>query len=282
MTDGNSLINLGKPANTLIEKVSDAIGVLYEPNRIINNARAEANALKIMAEARIEVTELEYRTFQRLAREESRKQENIESIIGYSLSALTEASRPYDIEDDWLVNFFDKSKLISDHEMQKAWAKILAGEAGNPGSFSKKTVNLMSDLEKRDAILFIKLCSFIVYLSGEKIPMIFDSSAEIYNSVDLNFVNLTQLSNMGLINYLPIAGFVRKDYKTNTFANYGTTKFQIDFNEENKNREIRTGEVLLTSVGKEIASIISPELVEGFDDYLFQELRKQKLTVIRE
>ena len=47
MTDVNSIINLGdlaKPATSLIEKISDAAGVLYEPARIRKKAEAEADA----------------------------------------------------------------------------------------------------------------------------------------------------------------------------------------------------------------------------------------------
>lgn len=58
MTNDNSLISLGdltKPASVLIEKISDAIGVLYEPRRIIKKAEAEVTAEKIKAIANIEL-----------------------------------------------------------------------------------------------------------------------------------------------------------------------------------------------------------------------------------
>jgi len=45
MADGTSLINLGdlsKPATVLIEKISAAVGALYEPRHIKRVAQAEA------------------------------------------------------------------------------------------------------------------------------------------------------------------------------------------------------------------------------------------------
>ena len=45
MSDGSSLINLGdvsKPVTVLIKKISNAVGVLYEPRRITKAAEAEA------------------------------------------------------------------------------------------------------------------------------------------------------------------------------------------------------------------------------------------------
>jgi hypothetical protein len=52
MDPSNSLINLGdlsKPANTLVEKISDAIGGIFRPYQIRRIAQAEAEADKIRA-----------------------------------------------------------------------------------------------------------------------------------------------------------------------------------------------------------------------------------------
>jgi len=64
MADGSSIINLGdlaKPATVLIEKISNAVGVLYEPRRVIKKAHAEAEAEKIKALAGIELSDIEQR-----------------------------------------------------------------------------------------------------------------------------------------------------------------------------------------------------------------------------
>jgi hypothetical protein len=50
------LAAISKPANTLIEKVSSALGILYEPARIKRAAHAESEADKIRAIGRIEVS----------------------------------------------------------------------------------------------------------------------------------------------------------------------------------------------------------------------------------
>ena len=134
---GNSLINLGdlsKPANTLIEKISDAIGGLYKPFQIRRVAEAEADADNIRAVAHIEVTELQHRAMSRLFAEEAKKQHNIEAITLKALPDIKPESQPKNVEDDWIINFFDKCRLISDEQMQSLWARILAGETNSPGN----------------------------------------------------------------------------------------------------------------------------------------------------
>ena len=169
MTDGGALVNIGelsKPATVLIEKISDAIGGIAKPHQIRRVAQAEADAARIAATAQIEITELHRRAFGRFITEEAKKQENIESITAKSIPLLEETAQPQNIEDDWITNFFDKSRLISDDDMQNLWSKVLAGEANSPGKFSKRTVNLLSSLDKNDATLFTKLCGFC-WVSGD-------------------------------------------------------------------------------------------------------------------
>ena len=83
MSDGNPLINLGdisKPVTLLIEKVSNAIGVLYEPQRIRKQAEAEAEAEKIKALASIELNEIQQRAVDRFVDTGTEKRENPETL----------------------------------------------------------------------------------------------------------------------------------------------------------------------------------------------------------
>src|SRR5690349_16709473 len=108
--EGGPLINfgdLGKPATTLIEKVSDAVGGIAKPWQIRRTAQAEADAEIIRAEARIQISEIERRAIVRMVREEGHKQENIESITGKAIPDLNPDAKPENIEKDWLTHFFE-------------------------------------------------------------------------------------------------------------------------------------------------------------------------------
>ena len=129
---GAALIDLGnlsKPADTLIKKVSNAVGVLFEPRQIKRVAKAKAEAARIEAQSEIEITDLHRRAARRWIEEEAHRQENMEAVTAKAVPLLTKASKPDSVEDDWLVNFFDKSRIVSDDEMQGLWSRVLAGEA---------------------------------------------------------------------------------------------------------------------------------------------------------
>jgi hypothetical protein len=87
-----SLKNLGelsKPANTLIDKVSSAIGGVFEPWQIKRVAGAEAEVSLIKAKSEIEITDLHRRAIHRFVEEEANRQEIMQEITKKSILHLS-------------------------------------------------------------------------------------------------------------------------------------------------------------------------------------------------
>lgn len=264
-----SLVNLGdlsKPANTLIEKVSSAIGGIFEPWQIKRVAKAEAEAGLIRAKTEIEITNLHRRAMHRFVEEEANRQENMEEITRKSLPHLAEESNPENMENDWVTNFFDKSRIVSDQEMQSIWAQVLAGEANAPGSFSKRTVNLLGDLDKQDAELFQTLCRF-GWISGNLTPLVFDTQDKIYNDLGINFGSLSHLDSLGLIQFSGISGFNIQRLPKNFAVSYCGQVLPLAMSKETDNT-LSIGKVLLTQAGHELARVVKVPGVDGFYDYV--------------
>jgi len=105
----NPLINISdviKPVDTMIEKIANAIGVLYEPARIKRTALANAEANRIMFLSNLDLEEeTDRRAIQRLVYEERSKLENIENVIGISIEHVLCSAKPEEVETDWLSFF---------------------------------------------------------------------------------------------------------------------------------------------------------------------------------
>ena len=264
-----SLVNLGelsKPANTLIEKISNAVGVLYQPRQIRRVAEAEAAAALIEAQSEIEITDLHRRAARRFFEEEAQRQKNMEDVTAKALPQLKEDANPGAIEDDWFVNFFDKSRIVSDHEMQDLWSRVLAGEANVPGTYSKRTVNSLSDLDKAEADLFTKLCGF-VWIIPYLAPLVFDEKAEIYNNHGINFENLLHLDSIGLIQFNEVGNLVIFNLPKRFAAEYYGRVLTLEMPKDADN-ELGIGKVTLTRIGKELKPICGSKPVEGFWEYV--------------
>jgi hypothetical protein len=270
-----SLINLGelgKPANTLVEKISDAIGGIARPWQIVRVAQAEAEAEKIRALTQIEVTELQRRALVRFLAEEAKRQNNIEGITAKALPEVSPEAKPENMEDDWIANFFDKCRLISDGEMQFLWARILAEEANAPGRFSKRTVDLVGTLDRSDALLFAQLCGFAVSL-GEMYPLIYEAGDEIYTKQGINFESLSHLESLGLIRFSELAGYLRTGFGQRGNVPYFGTGIWIEFPQP-ENNQMQVGKVLLTKAGRQLAPISGAKAVEGFVNYVREQWKR--------
>lgn len=272
MSEPSALINIGelsKPVTTLIEKIADATGVLYEPQRIRRRAKAEADADLVKAQTHIAISDLQRRALQRFVQEEGKKQANIEDITEQAIPLIGETSTPENVEEDWIANFFDKCRIVSDEEMQKLWSKILAGEANTPGSISVRTVNLLASLDKSDAELFAKFCGFCFFF-GEIMPMIFDEEAGIYNDRGITFSSLSHLDSIGLVTFNKL-GYLRKGKFQEFQLFYYGEAMVIEFPDDTVNT-LQTGCASLTQSGQQLAPICKSEPVPGFQEYVAERL----------
>lgn len=264
-----SVVNLGalsKPADTLIKKVSNALGGAFAPYQIKRVAKAEAEAAIIKAESEIAITDLQRRAMHRFFDEEAKRQHNIETITEKAIPRLVDNSSPEAVEDDWVTNFFDKSRIVSDSKMQDLWARVLAGEANSPGSYSKRTVNLMGDLDKSDAELFMKLCSF-GWIIGNFTPLIFDTQAKIYNDNGINFGSVIHLESLGLIQFESLSGYNRQKLPKNFTVLYCSKPLHLTMPKDVDN-ELLIGQVLLTRAGQELAAICESPGIAEFREYV--------------
>ena len=279
MSDG-SLMNLGdlaKPIDTLIKKISKGTGILYEPRRIRNVAKAESDAAKIKTESEIEIADLRHRAEQRRLEEEMRHQKNIEDIIDKAEPHLNENANPENMEDDWIANFFDKCRIVSDSDMQSLWARVLAGEAHVPGTYSKRTVNFISELDKNEADLFTKLCGF-GWKIGIVIPLVFDQRTQIYTSNGINFDALSHLDSIGLVQFQSAGNFVlHLSPKDVLKVHYYGRPLHIEMPKDSK-ADLNIGKISLTRIGEELALICGSKPVDGFYEYA-KEQWKQYLPV---
>lgn len=245
--------DVSKTANLLIEKISDAIGGYYRPSQIRRIAEAKADAARIRTVSQIETTALQRRALERFVSEEAQKQQNIESVTVKALPDLSDSAKPQDIDNDWITNFFDKCRLVSNDEMQTLWAKVLSGEANQPGGYAKRTVNLLSSLDKTDANLFRELCSF-GWAIGDFSPLIFDDNSPLLENHNLSFASLTHLDSIGLATFSGIGGFSRKLLQKRILVSYFGLHVDIEFENETDN-VLPAGRVLLTQAGVELSRI---------------------------
>ena len=264
--------DLGKPATTLIEKVSDAIGGIAKPWQIKRVASAEAKAEIIHAEARIKIGDLERRAIERMVQEEARKQENIENITYKAAEKISNNSDPGNLDNDWITYFFDHCRSVSDGDMQDLWSRILAAESEHSGSYSRQTIDLLSKIDKNDAQLMQALFNF----SFSGIVYVKEANDPIYQSKGLNFSKICDLESLGIIQFNSLSGYKlnQKDRVINII--YFNNVIQITLKDDPP--ALKVGQVLLTRTEKELIGLTEKHFDVEFMNYFMQSFADSGLN----
>lgn len=268
------LVLLGAgPAAVLVKRASDAVGGLFRSRQIIRIAEAEADAKLIHARTDVEIENLRERARSRARTEEMIHQNNMELILAKSIDHLGEDASPEKMEQDWIINFFEKGRLISDEGMQELWARILAGEANRPGSFSRRTVNIMNDIDEKCAELFVNACGYVWQVGSQMIPIFHSDEINrnhIYDTRDIIFLDLQHLEDVGLLRHQGLGIQFTNDSSSPVVAIYFGKIVEINLQE---NQSMHISNTIFTVAGRELYSLVrsSVQPVEGFFEFVYDK-----------
>lgn len=264
------------PIMKLINTVSKGIGKLINPYLIKSEAKARAAANIVLAESDNIIKIMNEETQQKLfsSREEflnNRRSVNNFKVINQSLQYLPENVDNTPVDEDWIIDFFNKSQDISNEMMQQIWAQILTKEVTKPGSFSLRTLNVVKMMNKNDAELFsfvsnffVKLDSNYMFLSSidskSKLMMEFYKKNQVYRN------KIIQLENLGLLN--PRLNLFSIESLRNVSVEYFSNKFELI----NKSQDILFLESnLLTDIGIELYEICGSNESKEFISLVIKE-----------
>lgn len=178
----------------------------------IDKAKAETEAMLIRAQAigplaeslgiaKEEAIALVLRSEQRDCYEKIRHQKNIENIAQQAPEMLPPVASDEPVDQDWTADFLENCKNVSSEEMQSIWARILAGEVAQPGSFSKRTLAFVKTLSKPEAFLFSKFCNLLWKHPDNYYVHIALSNNRLRDDFGISYLDLVELDSLGLIKH---------------------------------------------------------------------------------
>ncbi|WP_373242247.1 DUF2806 domain-containing protein [Lacrimispora indolis] len=180
-------------------------GILDKEVRQINASEEEEKNLYDVIElygdnkqSVAEVRKLYLRTCSRVLSQEMRKQENIENVISKAQEILQDENNveKEDVNEDWLMRFFNSIQDIGNEDMQTLWGKILAGEIKNPNTFTLRSLDTLSKITKGEAMLFKNMVPYIINYNGTRAILNDIGLNENYN---ISYGTIVELAECGLI-----------------------------------------------------------------------------------
>lgn len=286
----DNLPSVGSTVDKIIGAVERAFGAVYRPYGMKREADAEAYRLttiesaKTQAEAhrnlervraKVEADlireegkfNLESRLQARLQHEALMQQQNIERIVVGALDGPEENVGDEEIDPDWLGEFFERSKTVSRPEMQALWSKVLALEAGAPGRFSRRSLDILRGMSHREAMQFRFVCRLAVgygdngvrrsIIDGARYDhWIWESSAPEIDLArfGLPFLAIKSMMRIGLVHDEHVSS-QESARGEELLVRFSTTSLRL----RAKRRGVCIRSYALTDVGRELSLLVTPE-----------------------
>lgn len=174
------------------------------------------------------------------------------------------------------------SKTAYDDTIRSMWAKLVAGESLEPGTFSKRTMSVLSDMSSADAKAFGRLCSMCVFkangLTIESEALVIlqeDESKTSFNGEAFTYSDRSSLESFGLIDSTLSCFFeVRPGGKDSVIA--GSEIIVLE-NRSKSTIEFTTSPVF-TKTGVQLSRLCEIGIGEGLSYYLTQMASKKGLV----
>ena len=222
---------------------------------------------------------------------------NLIRILGKAVPQITDQAMLSSVTDDWAANFRDKARTCFDDDMADIWAQLLAGEVNKPGSYSRKSVNILADMEPHDAQLFkaVADCKLIPVdpvvnnevRTGVKRsflqpkPMILDCTHSIYLSNGIEADSLERLDWLGLVNHGLDGMHITENLRMGATVAYEYRSGYLLLRAENKSVTVKFGCTSFTPAGIELSELCPMEHPSGFIEYLDETWSNEGILVSR-
>lgn len=167
---------------------------------------------------------------------------------------------------DWFMRFYDIVGNISDGEMQALWARILAGELHQKGTYSLQLLDILKNFTQKQAELVNRVCSHC-FMSEDKafIP----NDQEYSKFVGITYQDILDLDGLGLMNssgIISLSANVKPDRPFDLINNQLRMVVKCS-GQENTEKEFNFSQFPFTSAGRELIKLLGKR---GSDqDFLF-------------
>lgn len=196
------------------------------------------------------------------------------NIVSKAIEMIGPTAQPYNIDSDWLAQFMDKARLVSDSDFQVIWGNILAGECNAPGSVPKGLLHVVEQMDKDLANSFMKISALAVnFVDNDKkifLPIMIknkeDDFTYLYSNLFLE--DLIDLEAIGLITYSDEGFSYKIEKKECIVIKYFDQEYKLPYNCE----KFDLGMVLFTKIGQALYNVVYPEKVDGFFDEVCSRL----------
>lgn len=301
------MLGLSKSTEKIISSIEKACGAIYRPIGTRLEADAEAYKIKKIesaksesknkslvdaANTKIEIKRLESnekasieaRAQERKRHSETKKLKNLDNCVAIAISNtsdndISDASRDPNL--DWLEEWVLHAERANSEDMQEMWGRILSGEVKQPGSFSIKSLTVLSNLSYEEAELFERLCNLlchyfdkpILITGSDKNSLLYQLISNSRTNIELNEFGISAsglmtLKEAGLI-FTETLGFGNLSKGDEIYVSYQDRKFTLIA----KHGKPHILGYSLTPAGAELSTLTTPTYHKKYEETFISAMK---------
>lgn len=204
---------------------------------------------------------------------------NLARTVRYAEEEVTnDTSEPPDeyVEFDWIHRWREDAKNVSTEELQRLWARTLAGEVKTPGTYSLRTLDFLKNLTRKEAIKIQRLASFLVA------DAIFDDCRDQLSHHGLSFDDLLEMQELGILEGVDSATLavtfdsIVEDRYLNHLVGYSKV---IEVTKDDRKARLQLHASSLTRLGKQILSLGDFVTDQGYILHVASRIAKKGFKV---
>lgn len=196
---------------------------------------------------------------------------NQAKILDIALDKVKEDDKILTIDEDWISDFWEKAKNISNEETQNIWGSVLYFNFVN-GTCTKTLLNTLYLIEKRGIKDFDLIRKFTFQQAKNPIRVYsciyFIDESRMYRELGLHKYNIHYLSTIGLVEYDWNHKFILPNQKV--VLKYGNKIIKIRSQER-----LEYGNVRLTSDASLLHNALQPVYNEEFFDFCVSKWKEK-------
>lgn len=171
------------------------------------------------------------------------KEKNRNNILQKSIEYINEENISDEfIDGDFLNMFYEGASNVSNEELQKIWAKILANEIENPNNYSIRTLAFLRTISYKEANVIKK---FIELAISSDVSAYLIDDRNLLEKYGLKFLDILLLEELGLVKQ-----DLRLTIKKGESMFYIDDKYAMHIVENSDNNSIKI--IKTTTIGYEI------------------------------
>ncbi len=290
MVEIKDLIGLREPLKKLIEVIAEGVGGVSRPFLTRKNANAKAYEIQTIAQAisdsqklvgpikyendsvKIETSanteqtalpeaNLNHRIMARKSFQEAKKQSNIELITQHAAEELRDeknidSEKP---DTDWTSRFFRIAEDITSDQMQMLWGKVLAGEVKKPGSYSLRALDLLKNINQKEAKIFVKVGQISFSTKNTTFIPNPDHGKYLRDHLEISFSDLMVLREIGLLVANDLQ-YTMDPVEEETPMNFACGKTIVRVNQSNGTPDQSISVIAFTEIGRELLQLVEKKI----------------------